>query len=58
MWTIERKNGQRVFYTRFDPADAVKNEGVRDLIVRAIFWAARRKEAAMKKAGGWRYEPS
>jgi type 1 glutamine amidotransferase len=45
----ERSN-QRVFYTRYDPDDAAKSPDVRDLLVKALFWAADRAiEKARKK---------
>ncbi len=43
MWTLRRSNGQRVFYTRYDPSDVMKDEGVRNMVIRAIFWAAERE---------------
>jgi type 1 glutamine amidotransferase len=42
MWTLVRDSGQRVFYTRFDPSDVVKDEGVREMVIRALFWTAER----------------
>jgi len=30
---------KRAFYTRYDPDD-LKDPGVRDMVIRAIFWAA------------------
>ena len=39
MWTIVKDNGQRVFYTRYDPADVMQDEGVRSMVVRALGWA-------------------
>ena len=48
-WTLERKKGQRVFYTRFDPSDVMKDEGVRKMVVRALFWAARQDPEKMKR---------
>ncbi len=40
-WTriVKDRDNQRVFYTRYDPKD-LKDAGVRDLVVRAIQWAA------------------
>lgn len=39
---------QRVFYTRYDADDVATREGVRDMVVRALFWAAGRDENTMK----------
>lgn len=40
-WTrVDPKTGRRVFYTRYDPDDIAKDPAVRDMVVRAIFWAA------------------
>lgn len=40
-WSREvRERKQRVFYTRYDPRDLEKDDGVRSLVTRAIFWAA------------------
>jgi type 1 glutamine amidotransferase len=49
MWTLVHDNGQRVFYTRFDPTDVMKDEGVRNVVVRAICWAAQRDINELKK---------
>jgi len=49
-WTLVRANGQRVFYTRFDPTDIVKDEGVRNVVIRALFWAAQREPKDFQKA--------
>lgn len=43
----ERK--QRVFYTRYDTNDVATQDGVRDLVVRALCWAAGRDAEALKK---------
>jgi type 1 glutamine amidotransferase len=39
---VKGRNGQRVFYTRYDPSDVEKHPGIRDSVVRALFWAADR----------------
>ncbi len=49
MWTLIRESGQRVFYTRYDPSDVVKDEAVREVVVRAIFWAAGKEAARYRK---------
>jgi hypothetical protein len=36
---VNPETGQRVFYTRYDPDD-LEDPGVRDMVIRAIFWAA------------------
>ena len=45
---INRKTGQRTFYTRYGPA-SLKNDAVRDLVVRALFWAADKGEKDYRK---------
>lgn len=45
---IVKDRGQRVFYTRYDPED-LKEEGIRDMVVRAIFWAGQRDEKELRK---------
>jgi hypothetical protein len=44
-----KERGQRVFYTRYDPED-LQDEGVRAMVIRAIFWAGARDEAELRKA--------
>jgi type 1 glutamine amidotransferase len=39
---VKERGEQRVFYTRYDPHDVDENPAARDLVVRAIFWAADR----------------
>lgn len=46
---INKVNRQRVFYTRFDERDLAKDEGVRDFLVRAIFWAVKQDAAKFAK---------
>lgn len=46
-WLRER-GGKRVFYTRYDPKD-LQDEGVRDLVIRALCWAADRDPAKLRK---------
>jgi len=36
---VNGQTGQRAFYTRYDPED-LDDPGVRDMVIRAIFWAA------------------
>lgn len=45
---IVKQRGQRVFYTRYDPED-LKDEGIRDMVVRAIFWAGQRDQNELRK---------
>lgn len=45
-----RDNGPRIFYTRYDPDDVMKDEGVRNMVVRAIGWATQRDLETLKKA--------
>ena len=41
-WTNPKTKG-RVFYARYDPKDLQKDEGCRQMVARALFWAAGRK---------------
>jgi type 1 glutamine amidotransferase len=45
---INRQTGQRVFYTRYDPED-MKDVRVRDMVVRALIWAAGRDARDLRK---------
>lgn len=45
---IVQGRGQRVFYTRYGPED-LADKGVRDMVIRALFWAAARDAGQMKK---------
>lgn len=48
-WTrLVKDRGQRVFYTRYDPED-LQDEGVREMVVRAIFWAGQRAQDELRK---------
>lgn len=50
VWTRITKDGQRVFYTRYDEGDLVKSEECRLMLARALFWAAQRDiDKARKK---------
>lgn len=50
VWTRVTKEGQRVFYTRYDEGDLVKSEECRLVLARALFWAAQRDiDKARKK---------
>ena len=50
VWTRVTKEGQRVFYTRYDEEDLVKSEDCRQVLARALFWAAQRDiEKARKR---------
>lgn len=50
MRVIKERNNQRVIYTRYDPDDVAKHVDVRDMVVKALFWAADRDlEKARKK---------
>ena len=40
---VKERGGQRIFYTRYDPADVDTNSTVRRMVIQAIFWAANRK---------------
>lgn len=42
-WTRVTKEGQHIFYTRYDPNDLDKDEGCRQMVVNALYWAAGRK---------------
>ncbi len=46
---VKQRANQRVFYTRYDPNDLAKNPGVREMVTRAIFWAAQRDIEKMRK---------
>jgi type 1 glutamine amidotransferase len=47
---IKDRGNQRVFYTRYDPDDVAKQADIRDMVVKALFWAAGRDlEKARKK---------
>jgi type 1 glutamine amidotransferase len=49
-WTrIHKETRGRIFYTRYDPNDLKNDEGCRQLVARALFWAADRDQAAYKK---------
>lgn len=37
---VKERGGQRVVYTRYDPNDLAKEASVRDLVTRALWWAA------------------
>jgi type 1 glutamine amidotransferase len=41
-WTRVTKDGLRSFYTRYDEEDLVKSEDCRQMLARALFWAANR----------------
>jgi len=45
---IREHNGQRVFYTRYDPKD-LEHEQVRELLVRALCWAAKRDQGKLRR---------
>ncbi|MBA4065602.1 MAG: hypothetical protein C0501_18185 [Isosphaera sp.] len=45
----KERGGQRAFYTRYDPKDLATKPEVRELVVRALFWAADRDEAKYKR---------
>jgi type 1 glutamine amidotransferase len=51
VWVRERKaaDGLRAMYTRYDPRDLSKDTGVRDMVTRGLFWAARRDEKEMQR---------
>jgi type 1 glutamine amidotransferase len=50
VWTRVTKEGQRIFYTRYDEDDLVKSEECRVVLARALFWAVGRDiEKARKK---------
>jgi len=46
---VKEEDNRRVFYTRYDPSDLVKDAGVRDMVTRAIYWAAGREAAPAKR---------
>ncbi len=46
---VKERDGQRVFYTRYDPNDIKNNPGVREMVVQAIFWAAQRDMNQLKR---------
>jgi type 1 glutamine amidotransferase len=45
---IRKETGARAFYTRYDPDDLKKDEGCRQMVARALFWAAQRELPARK----------
>jgi hypothetical protein len=45
---VKERGNQRVFYTRYDPNDIQENSTVRDLVIRAIYWAAGREAPKLK----------
>lgn len=45
---IREHNGQQVFYTRYDPKD-LEHEQVRELLVRALCWAAKRDQEKLRR---------
>lgn len=45
---VNKETGRRAFYTRYGP-DSVGIPAVRDLVVRALFWAANRDPQTLKK---------
>lgn len=48
-WTrINKDNGERVFYTRYDPKDLRDDEKLRHMVARALFWAANREIPAVR----------
>jgi hypothetical protein len=40
---IDKETGGRAFYTRYDPNDLKNDEGLRHMVARALFWAAKRE---------------
>lgn len=42
VWTRVTKDGQRIFYTRYDEDDLEKSEECRQVLARALFWATQR----------------
>ncbi len=46
---VNAERTQRVFYTRYDADDMATNDGARDMVVRALCWAAGRDENTLKK---------
>lgn len=51
MWShvVKDRNNQRTLYTRYDPNDLDKNAPIRDMVTRAIFWAANRDLKSLQK---------
>ena len=51
MWSrvVKDRNSQRTLYTRYDPNDLDKNPPIRDMVTRAIFWAANRDAKSLQK---------
>ncbi len=51
MWSriVKDRNNQRTLYTRYDPNDLDKNPPIRDMVTRAIIWAAHREEKSLQK---------
>ena len=51
MWSrvVKDRNNQRTLYTRYDPNDLDKNPPIRDMVTRAIFWAADRELKSLQK---------
>lgn len=49
VWTRVTKDGQRIFYTRYDEDDLVKSAECRVVLARALFWAAGRDAKASRK---------
>ncbi len=51
MWprVVKDRNNQRTLYTRYDPHDLDKNPPIRDMVTRAIFWAADRELKSLRK---------
>jgi len=45
---VDEKRHQRVFYTRYDPRD-LKHAGVRDMVIRAMFWAAEKNPETYRR---------
>lgn len=49
-WTrLNKDSGARAFYTRYDPKDLQNDEGLRHMVARALFWAADKDIATMKR---------
>lgn len=51
MWQriVKDRGSQRTLYTRYDPNDLDKNPPIRDMVTRAILWAAEREEKSLQK---------
>ena len=51
MWSrvVKDRNNQRTLYTRYDPNDLDKNPPIRDMLTRAMFWAADRDLKSLQK---------